>query len=230
MSCGLRQFHTLEIEPDGTVTYRQRYSGEFSAPMMLRNFPFDHQNIEFHLVLPGQTSGDIRLVVMSEPSGRMEALSIPDWRVGDAGIEARTLSPPGTDRQVVGAVLGVEATRSVGFYIGKAFVSVAIIVAMGWVVFWIPGQYAPPRVSVSVTAMLTLIAYRFLLGSVLPPVPYLTRMDWFLLGSTLLVFIGLVAVVAGLRTGEDRPARLDRIMKVAYPAAFIALTVAVAAV
>ena len=39
--------------------------------------------------------------------------------------------------------------------------------------------------------MLTLIAYRFLLGQSLPPVSYLTRLDYFLLGATILVFIAL---------------------------------------
>jgi hypothetical protein len=221
---------TLEVRPDGTVLYRQRYSGEFSAPMTLREFPFDRQRIEFHLVTPGLSPDEVRIVVDAQHSGRLESLSIPDWKVGEADVDAVPLSPPGSDRQVAGVVLRVDAERRVEFYVLKAFVSVAIIVAMGWVVFWIPGQYVPPRVSVSVTAMLTLIAYRFLLGSVLPPVPYLTRMDWFLLGSTLLVFIGLVGVVADLHLGEAAARRLDRIMKVAYPAAFVVLTVAVAAV
>ena len=220
----------LEVRPDGTVLYRQRYSGDFAAPMILRQFPFDRQQIAFHLVTPGLSPEELRIVVDEQHSGRLESLSIPDWEVGDAGVEAVLLSPPGSDRQVAGVSLVVDASRRVEFYVLKAFVSVAIIVAMGWVVFWIPGQHVAPRVSVSVTAMLTLIAYRFLLGGVLPPVPYLTRMDWFLLGSTLLVFVGLVAVVAELQLGEANSGRLDRIMKVAFPVAFIALTVAVAAV
>ena len=215
---------TLEVQPDGTVLYRQRYSGTFACPMMLRDFPFDRQTIDFHLVIPGQSPDDVRVVVDPQRSGRLDTLSIADWVVGEAEVETRPLSTPGSDRQVAGATLRVGASRRVGFYVLKAFASVAIIVAMGWVVFWIPGQHVAPRVSVSVTAMLTLIAYRFLLGSVLPPVSYLTRMDWFLLASTLLVFIGLVAVVADLRLGEVASRRLDRIMKVAFPAAFVGLT------
>jgi len=221
---------SVEVQPDGTVLYRQRYSGDFAAPMMLRDFPFDRQSVEFHLVIPGASPDDVRIAIDTQRSGRLEPLSIPDWRVGEATVEVRPLSTPGSDRQVAGVVLRVDAERRVEFYILKAFASVAIIVAMGWVVFWIPGKHVAPRVSVSVTAMLTLIAYRFLLGSVLPPVPYLTRMDWFLLGSTLLVFVGLVAVVADLRLGEAGAGRLDRVMKVAFPLAFGLLTVTVATV
>ncbi len=220
----------LEVQSDGTTLYRQRYSGDFAAPMMLRDFPFDRQTIEVRLVVPGASPDDLRIVVDTQRSGRLDPLSVADWRVGEATVEVRPLSTPGSDRQVAGVALRVDAERRLGFYVLKAFASVAIIVAMGWVVFWVPGQYVAPRVSVSVTAMLTLIAYRFLLGSVLPPVPYLTRMDWFLLASTLLVFVGLVAVVADLQLGETRAGRLDRVMKVAYPVAFVVLTLAVAAV
>ncbi|MFV2073735.1 MAG: hypothetical protein ACC742_13935, partial [Thermoanaerobaculales bacterium] len=45
----------------------------------------------------------------------------------------------------------------------------AIIVFMSWVVFWIDPRHVGPRISVAVTSMLTLIAYRFLLGQLLPP-------------------------------------------------------------
>jgi hypothetical protein len=38
------------------------------------------------------------------------------------------------------------------------------------------------------TSMLTLIAYRFAVDSQLPALPYMTRLDAFILTSTLLVF------------------------------------------
>ncbi len=44
--------------------------------------------------------------------------------------------------------------------------------------------------------MLTLIAYRFAMAGFSPPVPCLTRMDIFILGGTLVVFLILVVAVA----------------------------------
>ena len=105
----------------------------------------------------------------------------------------------------------------------------AIIVFMSWVVFWIPPVQIGPRLSVAVTSMLTLIAYRFLLGQVLPPVSYLTRLDYFLLGSTVLVFITLVQVaLTSTMSDEDRAARAKRINRASrwvFPVAFVALFV-----
>jgi hypothetical protein len=43
--------------------------------------------------------------------------------------------------------------------------------------------------------MLTLIAYRFAVDSQLPRLPYMTRLDAFILTSTLLVFFSLIEVL-----------------------------------
>ncbi len=43
--------------------------------------------------------------------------------------------------------------------------------------------------------MLTLIAYRFAVGTDLPKVEYMTRLDLFILGSSILVFASLIQVV-----------------------------------
>jgi len=38
---------SAEVEPDGTVLYRQRYIGSFSQPLRLQSFPFDRQIFHF---------------------------------------------------------------------------------------------------------------------------------------------------------------------------------------
>ena len=58
--------------------------------------------------------------------------------------------------------------------------------------------------------MLTLIAYRFAIGSEVPKLPYLTRLDAFILASSLLVFLSLIEVMlttknSRLTTGEVLP-------------------------
>src|SRR6266568_7255754 len=41
---------SVEVEPDGTVTYRQRYVGAFTQPLRLQSFPFDRQTFRIQLV------------------------------------------------------------------------------------------------------------------------------------------------------------------------------------
>ena len=121
-----------------------------------------------------------------------------------------------------------DARRHLGFFVGKGYVSVAIIVFMSWIVFWIDPQAVAPRISVSVTSMLTLVAYRFLLGGDLPKISYLTRLDYFLLGTTIVVFLSLIEVTwtstLSSRGKAEAARRIDRCSRWVFPAVFFTMS------
>jgi hypothetical protein len=60
-----------------------------------------------------------------------------------------------------------------------------------------------------------------------PKLPHLTRLDEFIIGSTLLVFLALAHEVATFRLlrmrRPDLAFRVDRIGRTAFPAAFVAI-------
>lgn len=184
------------ISPDGEVTIVQRVWGQFSQPLHLTNFPFDEQTLYFRIVGTGHEEGAIRFVRDPDyPSSIAEDLSIPDWKIRSWSAKPMELPLVGTDHSLPGYSLELNVQRSRGYHLVKVILPLVMIVCMSWVVFWIDPATTNPRISVSVTAMLTLIAYRFAVGASLPRIAYLTRMDWFILGSTFLVFISLVEVV-----------------------------------
>jgi hypothetical protein len=76
---------------------------------------------------------------------------------------------------------------------------------MSWTVFWIDPTNGGPQISVAVTSMLTLIAYRFAIGSEVPKLPYLTRLDGFILAGSLLVFLSLIEVMLTDQTRDRQP-------------------------
>lgn len=219
----------VDVSADGTVEYRQRYVGEFSSRLDLHDFPMDHHTLGFHFVVPGYGRDGVELVAPHDEPAAMTSpsLSIVDWEITNFGGRPGDFEPVPGGPSIAGIAAEFQARRYLGFYMSKAVLSVAIIVLMSWTVFWIAPKNIAPRMSVSVTAMLTLIAYRFLLGGLLPPLSYLTRMDHFLLGSTFLVFMTIVEVAAASRYHDsDRPEKalaMDRISRWAFPVAFIAL-------
>ena len=77
--------------------------------------------------------------------------------------------------------------------------------------------------------MLTLIAYRFALGNLLPRISYMTRLDYFLLGSTVIVFLALVEVTATSRfvfLGRESLARkLDKYSRIGFPSVFVGILI-----
>ena len=223
------------VEQDGTVEYRQRYVGPFSQPLDLEEFPFDEHAFVLHLISPGNGSTEIEFVPdpdvvasgMPGAAGIAERLSLPDWRIMKFFAGERPLV--GTyAADTAGYALEFHAQRQVGYYVWKVLLPLVLIVMMAWTAFWIDPTMAGTQVSVATTSMLTLIAYRFLLDSLVPRLPYMTRMDYFILGSTVLVFLTLVEVVMTSalakmnRRGLAR--RIDRVSRVAFPLAFLILT------
>jgi cadmium resistance protein CadD (predicted permease) len=103
-----------------------------------------------------------------------------------------------------------------------------LIVAMSWAVFWMDPLNVASNVGISITSMLTLIAYRFSADAILPRLPYLTSLDYFILTSTILVFLSLlqcIATSALAKSGESKKAHsLDVTARVLFPVLFVLLT------
>jgi hypothetical protein len=183
-----------EILPDGEVIYRQRYWGSFSQPLQLQDFPFDSQRLQIKLVEVGFGSIDVRLLA-STRSGVQDSLSIPDWKI--VGWNFAPVDPQLGEEMahVTAMAFSLDVKRETRFFILKIFIPLILIVAMSWMVFWIDPSLAASQISVSVTAILTMIAYRFAIGGMLPRLNFLTSLDYFVMASTFIVFLALVEVV-----------------------------------
>ncbi len=123
------------------------------------------------------------------------------------------------------------APRNVQHYILKVILPLVLIVIMSWAVFWIDPINASSQVSIAMTSMLTLIAYRFAIDSQLPLLPYMTRLDVFILTSTLLVFFSLIEVVVTiiLDNGQKkkRAKRIDSFCRAVFPAVFLLASIVI---
>lgn len=184
-------------------------------------------------MVPGYSPDEVALV--PDPDGpvneeRHTPFSVADWDIGDIEAYPEPFRVTAEGNEISGYMVVAEGRRFLGFWAGKAFVSVAIIVVMSWLVFWIDPKFVAPRLSVAVTSMLTLIAYRFLLDGSLPELSYLTRMDYFLIGSTLLVLITIIQVVitthAADRDHSRKAQRINGHSRWLFPAIFVALVAA----
>ena len=128
-----------------------------------------------------------------------DVLTVTDWQI----IGWETFTEPieiGPHLPILpGVVFEFEAERLVTFYLVKVLIPLVMIVLMSLVVLFIDPANSGSRLSIAITAILTLIAYRFLLGSLLPKISYLTHMDYFIFGSMFLVFAVLIEACAAAR-------------------------------
>jgi hypothetical protein len=162
-------------------------------------------------------------------TGWRKLLNISDWTVeGVEGTIGRLYSEA-DDGFYSRYDFKISAHRATGYYLWKVILPLCLIVVMSWCVFWInPAQYGP-QVSLSATSMLTLIAFIFATTNMVPELSYLTRLDRFIVGSTILVFLALIEtiVTVSLVSNERKEyvLRIDRVCRLLFPLAFGVLIV-----
>lgn len=218
------------VRRDGTVTYLQRYVGEFSDRMDLRDFPLDRQEFVVTVAAAVNVGANVTLTPdLSMGVLRTEEFSVSDWKIGEARLTGGELALGEGTRPSV--TLSVPAERRVNYFVIQVLIPLIAIVMMAYSVFWVAPDVVPVRVGVVVTTMLTLIAYRFMLANHVPRLSYLTRLDWFMLGATVLVSLalGAMATTSYLIRHEKHELveKIDRVAQIAYPLVFVIYSLAV---
>ncbi|MAB78611.1 MAG: hypothetical protein CMJ89_04580 [Planctomycetes bacterium] len=219
------------VSPNGGVKYRQRFYGTFSAPLDMREFPLDHQVLPISVVSLSYGPDEVKLAV--DGIGRDPDFTIPGWEIGPPQARLSTLLVE-TD----GGPEGVELARvdyeypaqRHGLYYGlKVIAPLTLIMCMALAAFWIGWTESGVQVRVATTACLTLIAFLFGLGQYLPPISYLTRIDYFVFNSLALVFLAFLKVMLCLRLKnlgkEEAVARIDAVTRWLFLACFAAIQV-----
>ena len=225
-----------DVAPDGMVTYRQRFMGDFSQSLNLHTFPFDSDTCRVQFIVPGHGTKDIAFapdeaamsVDMKDGVGRSEKLTIQDWDVTSvsAKVSPFRVTP---HLELAGFTLEITAARRAQHFVIKVIIPLILIVMMSWAVFWIEPDDAGTQMGVAMTAMLSLIAYQFVIDSDVPDLPYLTRLDAFILMSSVLVFLSIVEVLVTTKFANrdrlDLARKIDRRCRWAFPLLFLVGTI-----
>jgi len=220
----------VTVSPDGTVIYHQRYTGKLSQPLNLSQFPMDQHVFTIQFVAVGYDVDELEFLPDTERNitggGIASALSVPDWKLLKYEILPLPYQPI-EEIKAAGFAFRFEAQRYVAYYLYQVVFPLAVVVIMSLASFWIGREHVGIRVGVATSSILTLIAQRFVLASLLPRLPYMTRMDYFTVGSTVLVFLALIIVVlvSFLSTrSHDKVARVvDLVARFAFPLALMTL-------
>jgi len=192
---------SVVIDSEGLVIYRQRFSGEFSIPFQLSEFPFDRHLLAISIVAAGYDIGQVRFVLDKRILGQTENLSLVDWSIdqGMGKVTTYYFAPQDRNFPLFNYELSVE--RYQGFYLSKVIIPLTMIIFMSWTVFQLN------------------------LGNYLPKISYLTRMDRFVLGALILVFLALVeTVTSGALAEAGKPGlakKIDQRARIVFPLAFI---------
>jgi hypothetical protein len=214
----------VEVEPDGTVTYRQRYFGDLSVNMNLEDFPTDGHTFGIRFV--SASPGEVEFAALEGRIVQSETLSVLDWRVGKGDLVMERVdigyaTSPGFTFQF-------PVAREGRYFLWKMIFPLAMIVFMSFAVFWIDPVQIEAQMGVASGAMLTVIAFLFSMSALSPKVPYQTRLDRYTFVSILMIFLALVEAVLSSRLAghgrETAARRLDITCRVLFPTVFLVMT------
>ncbi len=218
----------VDIDPHGVVTYRQRFIGQLAVPLDLANFPFDQEVLSIKAVSADYSTAEVAFVADEAPSAQADPLSISGWSIGATTTSFGSLRVPMLAKELALFGHNVEARRQLGYYIWKVLVPLILIVFMAFAVFWVDPANIGVQVALSTASILTLIAFYLHLSALLPQIPYPTRLDDFVLGSTVLVFFafgeGIITSLLAKQGHESIALKIDLWMRWVFPLCFASIT------
>ena len=145
---------------------------------------------------------------------------MPDWEVTGWDFAAAKFESDNTTAGIEGVVFSLDVKRDASYFKYKVILPLVLIVMMSWLVFWIDPSLVASQISVAVTAMLTMIAYRFAIAGMMPRLTFLTSLDHFVLASTLVVFVSMTEVIFTAHLASSN--QLEKARKVDRAARWVA--------
>ena len=229
-TCASRQPPELLVQEGGEVVSAARYECTITNPWHMKEFPFDINNIAVRVLSLEYSAAELPLRISETWTGRVDTLTIPDWEIGEPVATISETLIPRLGKAVSVFEFQIAATRSADYYIYKFVLPLCMIVMMSWLVFWISASQLSPQLSLAATSMLTLIAFQFAMNDLLPKIGYLTKMDQYVLASSVLVFLALLEALITSRlasNGRVKTAdRIDRASRWLFPGTYLIVILA----
>ncbi|MFI5391002.1 MAG: hypothetical protein ACHQYQ_06540 [Bacteriovoracales bacterium] len=201
---------SVQVDPKGTMSIMYRFTGKLSHVGDYANFPFDEQKFKI-IFLFGHK--DFRLILDPKDFGVAKKKFSSGWNFKNEKFYTETYYPQ-PNFPLPSAIFEIEGERQIGYYLWKVFFPMLLILLMAWGALWVHPNELETRVNISVTAMLTLIAYWFVLASMIPQVSYFSKIDVYILGSLSLVFISFIAVIITYRIYDKNKEKGERIQNI----------------
>lgn len=220
---------TIYVYKDGYILADARYYGVFYNDMKLKDFPFDDQELIITLEdfnktnselvyaygtpLNGVERKDDTTFISSEEAFETDRLDFAEFHLNKevkAVVDTKVyeFTAGGDTFSRLQFILSIS--RESGFYITKIVSVSVLIVLMSWVVFFMDPKNFIDRSAFGITAFLALIGHNFIINSLLPKISYLTTMDYFTLGTNLLVCIPIIESLLVYRIANRKGVALDQ--------------------
>ena len=193
-----------ESQTVGVIEMLLHVKSKFAERMELKRFPADRQFL--NILLKGRTTdGNFEWVTSNNSKidwvpVKFRAGNQIKSRLGPAMSTDHAMFAPWADFRIINSEfdqqppfkLRFRVQRYAGFYIGNIFVPMISIVLCCYASLAIPIDQVANRLTVSVTLLLVIVAFKFVIASLLPPISYLTWMDFYVIIHVLVITLFII--------------------------------------
>ena len=182
--------------------------GFFRQEFDFKKFPFDKQKLIISIISGIRSASDQNLIKFADTAavtfitpenGAFLGLSnfkeknyLKEWKVLSVDIKSKEIINENFyDKDLKKNIthnentinLEINIVREYKHYVYKIIIPVFLILCVAWFVLWIPTKHFETRLTTSMVALLSLIAYNFVFADDIPKLQYLTSLDKYILLS-----------------------------------------------
>jgi len=183
----------------GDLRFRYRVQGTFSAKFDLQAFPFDQQKMQVQFtsnipILPG-TEGSHKFEVNTKKRNIIQLDFCPvvdTWDVADeVVVEATHSDPMASSSGNIYPIFNcyVYIARKPGYFIWNVALPIFFLSILATTSWAVDVEDVADRLSISLTVLLAVVAYKFVIQSLLPELSYLTYLDIYVLMCLISLFV-----------------------------------------
>lgn len=182
---------------DGSYYFRERIMSMFKTNMPLEDYPFDR--LDLRIVLEDKDLGSDGVVfVLDDPAVQTAAdLSVPGYMIGTPFATVTDWKYPPLGALDPGSSLSSRVTVDIPMQrpwlpsAVKTFVPLLVIVMCAAMIFLIRPEHIDARFGLGISALLTLVALKWITDGEMPLMDYLGFVDWLYLVVFLFIAAGL---------------------------------------
>ncbi|XP_071494596.1 cys-loop ligand-gated ion channel-like [Diadema antillarum] len=194
---GLRSSRVDETDPIPDAQLSIRMRGTFKSKMRLKDFPFDYQNLTIELMSdwPKEVIEFRKDMTQKDSVRTVTFTGDQEWElmqhVNAAPVKEEIMSSGAVNEYPLYNIT-LNVKRKPSYYMWNVALIMFLITPLAFTSFAVDWEAPGDRLSVTLTLLLTAVAFKFVVSQSLPNTSYQTLLDYYVLWC--MIFLCLVVV------------------------------------
>lgn len=207
-------YDKFTISSDGFIQNERRIQGYFGADLNFKKFPFDSQVLSISAI-PYFDDTMVTLRGLEPAEEWTRSLNFTDWSMTETSGSATSsnFKSSSWENSYSTYNINISLQRLPNYYVIKILIPVFVMAVLALASFLLSPttEDYDPRLSFTVTLLLTVVAYTFIAGDDLPILSYLTFTDMFLVISFIVCVLAVLAILAerSFKVYQERKIKTD---------------------